>query len=253
MALENGSGVTTTMPVIPMGGGYGNGFGDFGGGWMWIIVLFILLGGWGGNFGGGFGGNDIYPWMNQSNQISSGFANQANGLAISGLQSAVTSGFGDVQTALCGGFAGVNAGIANGFAQAEIANNARQMADLQQQFALQSALQNCCCENRLATANLTSVVQQENCADRAAIADGLRDVLVAQTAGVQKILDTMCQDKIDAKNEKIAELQNKLNMANFAASQSAQDNYIQNALTAQTQYFLAMYPPTPVTSAAPAT
>ena len=52
----------------------------------------------------------------------------------------------------------------------------------------------------------------------------------------------MCQNKIDEKNEKITELQNKLNMANFQASQVAQDNYLQNALTAQTQYFLARYP-----------
>jgi hypothetical protein len=52
----------------------------------------------------------------------------------------VTSGFGDVQTALCGGFAGVNANIANAAAQAEIGANARQMADMQQNFALQTAM-----------------------------------------------------------------------------------------------------------------
>ena len=244
MALTDEGG-NMVMPVTPMGGGYGNeGFG--GGGWLWfIIVLFALMGGFGNGFGG-YGGNEMYPWMNQSNQISNGFANQANGMAINGLQSAVTSGFGDLQTALCGGFAGVNAGIANGFAQAEIAANSRQMADMNQTFALQSALQNCCCENRLATANLTSIVQQENCADRAAISDGLRDVLVAQNANTQRILDTLCKDKIDEKNEKILELQNQLNMAAFNASQLAQNNYLQNALTAQTQYFLGIYPaPTP--------
>ncbi len=40
--------------------------------------------------------------------------------------------------------------------------------------------------------------------------------------GVQSVLDTICQDKIDSKNEKILELQNALNMANLAASQTAQ-------------------------------
>lgn len=60
----------------------------------------------------------------------------------------------------------------------------------------------------------------------------------------QTIHDKMCQDKIDEKNEKIVELQNRLNMADFAASQASQNNYLQNALTAQTQYFLSLYPPT---------
>lgn len=39
-------------------------------------------------------------------------------------------------------------------------------------------------------------------------------------------------------------------VADFAASQARQDNYLQNALTAQTQYFLSLYPPT--VAAAPA-
>jgi hypothetical protein len=90
---------------------------------------------------------------------------------------------------------------------------------------------------------LQNVIQSENCADRAALSDGIRDVIASQTAATQKILDMMCQDKIDAKNEKILELQNQLNMANFQASQVAQNSYLQNALTAQTQYFLGLYPP----------
>lgn len=218
---------TTTPMYMPVAPAYGNGgFGGFGGDGWWIILLLLFAGGgmWGnGGFGGG---NNIYPWMNQADITTSGFQNQMLQSNLSGLQTAVTGGFGDVQTALCGGFAGVNAAISNGFAQNEIANNARQIADMQQQFALQSQLANCCCENRLATANLTSVVQAENCADRAALSDGLRDIIVNQTANTQKILDMMCQDKIDAKNEKILELQNSLNMANLAASQFAQTQQI---------------------------
>lgn len=89
-------------------------------------------------------------------------------------------------------------------------------------WSVQSQLANCCCENRLATANLGALVQSENCADRAALSDGIRDIIANQTAGTQRILDMMCQDKIDAKNEKIAELQNQLNMINLAQSQTAQ-------------------------------
>lgn len=227
----NENGTNMYMPVAPAN--YGGGFGDgFGNGW-WIILLFLFAGGgmWGN---GGFGGNNIFPWMNQADITTSGFQNQMLNTQLSGLQNAVTAGFGDVQTALCGGFAGVNANISNGFAQAEIGENARQMANMQQMFNLQSQLAQCCCDNRLATANLTSVVQAENCADRAALSDGLRDILVNQTANTQKILDMMCQDKIDAKNEKIIELQNQLNMTNLAASQFAQTQQIIAAIPTTT-------------------
>ena len=220
------------MPVAPANyGGFGNGFG--GDGW-WIILLLLFAGGgmWGnGGFGGG---NNIDPWMNQADITTNGFQNQMLNNGISGLQTAVTGGFGDLQTALCGGFAGVNAAVSNGFAQNEIANNTRQIANMQQQFALQSQLSQCCCDNRLATANLTSVVQAENCADRAALSEGLRDIIVNQTANTQKILDMMCQDKIDSKNEKILELQNSLNMANLAASQYAQTQQILAAIPTAT-------------------
>ena len=69
-----------------------------------------------------------------------------------------------------------------------------------------SNLQNCCCENRANIADLKYTVATENCADRAALDSALRDVLTASNANTQKILDMMCQDKIDAKNEKIVEL-----------------------------------------------
>ena len=219
------------MPVAPMYGANGNGFGDFGnGGAFWILLLFILLGGngWGNGFGG-FGGGmaDMYPWMNQSNQINGGFRDQMLNTSINGIQNSITAGFGDVQTALCSGFAGVNAGISNGFAQAEIANNSRQMANMNQVFGLQSALQNCCCENRAGIADLKYTVATENCADRAALSDGIRDVITSQTASTQRILDQLCQDKIDAKNEEIANLRQQLNMASLAASQNAQTAALQ--------------------------
>lgn len=242
MALTDENGMV--MPVSPMYGGNGGFGGGFGGDWGWIILLLLFAGGFNG-FGGGFGGGDIYPWMNQADITASGFQNLATQNQITGIQGAI----GDVQTSLCNGFAGVNATVNNGFANLEVANNARQIANMQQTFDLQSQLAQCCCDNRLATANLQSVIQAENCADRAAVSDGIRDILVANSNNTQKILDMMCQDKIDSKNEKIAELQNQLNIATFNASQTAQNGYLQNALTAQTQYILSLYPPT---AAAPA-
>ena len=41
-----------------------------------------------------------------------------------------------------------------------------------------------------------------------------------------QILDQMCNDKIDAKNEKIADLERQLSMAQLSASQQAQNAFI---------------------------
>ncbi len=231
--MTDGNG-NMVMPVAPYYGGGGDGFLGGAGGW-WIILLLICLGGWGGGFGGF--GNPGNGTMLLNNDVQRGFDQSALISGINSVQNTVTSGFGDLQTALCGGFGGVNAAIANGFAQSEIAANSRQMASMNQNFAMQSALQNCCCENRAGLADLKYTIATENCADRAAVSDGVRDLLTAQNAGIQRILDQMCSDKIDAKNEKIADLERQIVALNS-------NNYIQNALTAQTQYFLAQYPPT---------
>jgi len=237
MALtDENTGMGTTMLVQPTGMNNG-GFGDFGGSGFWIILLFILLGGngWGNGFGGGFGGgSDLYPWMNNSNQINGGFRDQMLGSQISGIQNSITSGFGDVQNSLCSGFAGVNAGIANAAAQAEISANARQMANMQQLFGVQSSLQQCCCDNRAGLADLKYTVATENCADRTAAAQNTRDIIDAQTRGTQAILDKLCALELDGVKGQLAAaqrenvgLQNQLNMATMQASQTAQNAFIQ--------------------------
>lgn len=229
--MTDTNGTPMVMPVSPYGGYGGGGFGGFGdgnGAWWLLILLIALGGGWG--FGGGFGGNGAGTMM-VNNDVQRGFDQSALMTGITGVSNAVTSGFGDIQTALCGGFAGVNAAIANGFAQTEIADNARQMANMQSMFNVQSSLQNCCCENRANIADLKYTIATENCADRAAVTDGVRSIIENNTANTQRILDVLCQDKIDAKNEQILNLQNSLNMANLNASQIAQTQQIIAALT----------------------
>lgn len=255
MSLTDGNmGNGMVMPVSPMyGGGYGGGMNGFGGDWAWVILLLLLAGngGWGGfgGFGGGMGGFAadgamLYPWMNQANLTSEGFQNQMLNDNVTSIRDGVSNlatqlcnSTGGIQQSLCSGFAGVNATVNGGFANAETSANARQMANMQQAFGLQTAMSqgfnqlgsqfaDCCCEQRLGTADLKYTIATENCADRAALNDGVRDILQNQNAGIQRILDTMCQDKIDAKNEKIADLERQLTMANLAASQTAQNAFI---------------------------
>ena len=249
MALTDESGGNgMVMPVAPIGNyGNGGGFGDcFGGSGWWILLLFILLGngGWGNGFGGGFGGNDLYPWMNQSNQINGGFRDQMLGTQISGIQNSITSGFGDVQNSLCAGFAGVNASIVgaqNGITQQMYAN---QIADMERSFAaqtastqgmnaIQSQLAQCCCDNRAATADLKYTVATENCADRTAAAQNTRDIIDSQTRGTQAILDKLCALELDGVKGQLAQaqrenlaLQNQVNMGAFRESQTAQNALI---------------------------
>lgn len=242
MAITDGDGMNTTMLVSPAGGVMGNnGFGNgFGGDWAWIILLLLL--GWGNNgFGGGFGGgygSDIYPWMNQANLTSNGFQNQM----LNDNVTSIRDGIANLSTQLCGCCGDVQMSLANGFAGVEQGANARQIANMQTAFAgqtamaqgfnnVQSQLANCCCENRLGIAGLNSTIISENCADRQVINEGVRDLLANQTANTQRILDQLCADKIDAKNEKIAELQNQLNMATLRESQVAQNAFIQQGFS----------------------
>lgn len=228
MALTDGDSGNMVMPVSPMYGNGNSGFG-FGGDWAWIILLLLL--GWGNNgWGGNNGGmNSLYPWMNQTETINDGFRDQMLNTSVTSIR----DGISDISTQLCNGFAGVNSSIANGFAQSEISANARQMADMNQRFALQSQLADCCCENRLATCQTQNIVQSEGSATRFADANNTRDIIDSQTRGTQAILDKLCALELDGVKAQLAAaerenlgLQNQLNMASFRESQTAQNALI---------------------------
>jgi len=231
LATTNGNGFYP-YPVYPMMGGYGNnGGGFFGGDGIWAIILLALIWGGNGNNGwGGFGGGSFdngFAWLsNGQKEIMSNTNNGFDTLHLSNQIEGVQGGIASLAQQLCNCCADMNQTVANGFYNAEISANNRQMADMNQMFNLSSQLANCCCENRLATANLNSTILAENCADRAALADGLKDVLINQTANTQRILDQLCNDKIDAKNEKIADLERQLSMKDLQASQIAQNSFI---------------------------
>lgn len=246
MALTDENGTGMVMPVAPMSGSSGNGGFGFGDNGWWIILLFILLGGWGNGFGGGFGGNDLYPWMNNSQNINDGFRDQMIAGQVNGITNSITSGFGDINTALCGGFAGVNAsinGAQNAITQQMYANT---IADMERSFGVQTQLQNCCCENRASVADLKYTVATEACADRAAVGDALQAVIASNTANTQKILDRMCQQELDALKSQNVALQNQVNMLNLTASQTAQTAQLIADNTAQTQYIVNRVAPYPI-------
>ena len=263
MSYSTSTGNDMVMPVAPMMGNYGGGNGGFGwggdGAW-WLLVLFLFAAngngfGWGGN-----GMNGAVPYiMNNTtnNDVQRGFDQQAVMSSLGDITGAVTSGFAGVNQSLCSGFAGVNATINSGFNAAEASNNARQIANMQSLFGIQSQLAQCCCDNRLATANLNSTILAENCADRAAVSDGIRDILQNQTANTQALINTtnqavqgvydkLCQLELDAKNDKIADLQAQLSQARFDASQVAQTQRLLLDNQAQTSALEQYLNPAPI-------
>lgn len=237
LSMENGGGNGFYMPVAPAYAGTGSGFGNgFGGDGWWIILLLLLAGGgWGNGFGGGFGGGAYeFPWLLNGQQNIN--ANTNGGFRDAMLNDGITSvrdGIASLSTQVCDGFGTTQMALANGFAGVEQGANTRQIANMQTAFANQTAmnsgfnaiasqLANCCCENRLGTADLKYTVATENCADRQALNEGVRDIIASQTAATQRILDQMCNDKIDAKNDTIAQLRQELLYARGQASQIAQ-------------------------------
>lgn len=227
------------MPVQPMYGGYGNGggFGGFGGDWGSLIVLFLIaamFGGFGGGFGfGGFAGGLGYdfPWLLNGQaginaNTNARFDNAAISGQLNGIQSAITNGFSSAEVAACGRAAdSMQTAYQNEIAALE-RSFAAQTANTAALSGLSSQLAQCCCDNRLATANLAADIAREACATRTSSTQDTQAVLNAINDGFRAMSDQRYQDKIDAKNDEIAQLRQENLYARGQASQIAQNSTI---------------------------
>lgn len=205
MGFSSDAGSVADMAAVVNGTNRNNGglFGGDNSAWGLILFLIIILG-WGrGGMWGGNGNDGAVAY----NGVQRGFD-----------QAAIMSGIAGLQTSLS------NAEVSRCNQQANILQtlNSNMMGLTTQLGNMAMTNQQCCCENRAAIADLRYNVATEACADRNAINNALRDVLVANNASTQRILDQMCQDKIDAKDEIIANLRTQLNMLNLQQSQTAQ-------------------------------
>jgi len=208
LATTNGNGFYP-YPIMYGNGGFGNGFGGYGSDFIWVILLLALFGGWGNNGNGGFFGNnsfdDGYAWLsNGQKEIMQNTNAGFNALQLSNDIQDINNAVNSLSSQLCNSTYTLNDSIKDGF------------------YGLNTSFLNCCCENRLGVADLKSTIISENCADREALSNGIRDIISSQTASTQRILDQLCQDKIDAKNEKITDLQREILMKDLQASQVAQ-------------------------------
>lgn len=206
MSLTNNEMV---MPVSPLyangngGGGGNNGFNGDGAWWLLVLFLFAFRGGW-GNDGNSGGGNSM-PYV-VNNDVQRGFD----------------------QSAIMNGLTGISTAVANGFANAEISRANTNTNTLQAIWGVQSALQNCCCENRAGLADLKYTVATENCADRQALNEGVQSIIASQNAGIQTILDKLCDQELQAARRENDQLRQQLTAASLEASQVRQTADIQN-------------------------
>lgn len=262
-----------TMPVQPAysGNGGGCGMNGWGGDWIWILVVFALLFGWGnngwGNNGGGGNGGYAVPYMVGSTYtdaaIQRGFDNQAVISKLDGINSGLCDGFyavnsailnaqSGIQNSLCQGFNSVNTNIMQGNFGLQQAINGASVANMQGQNALQAQISDCCCGVQRAIDGVNYNMATNTCAITNQMNNNTRDIIESQNTGTRAIIDYLCQDKI-------ATLQAENQSLKLAASQADQNNFIaatQNAQTAELirrlgadcpQPAYVVQPPQPVT------
>ena len=220
-----------------------DGFGSDGN-WAWVLIFLIFaLGGFGRNgygFGGGTGSvSDNYvlasDFATLQRQMDSGFdrignriENVNNGLCdgFYAMNTGMLNGFSGVQQAMCQGFSGINQAIAtNGYeTRLGTQNLASQLAscccDIRQEIA------DCCCKTQSSIKDVnynmamnTNVLQQTLC-------NNTRDIIENQNANYRAIHEELVANKLEAKNDRIAEQQNEINALRLSASQERQNNYL---------------------------
>ena len=196
-------------------------------------------GGWGNNNRGG-GGNSAADWAplmmastltpaastTINNDVQRGFDQQSIMAGLGGISSAVSTGFANAEISRCNAQGNILQALWNNQLGLQQTLNQNQSATTAAISQLAMGLQNCCCENRAATADLKYTVATEACADRQAVNNGVRDIITNQTvnansitnaitSGIQSIKDDLCQDRLDAKDAQIQALQNQLNMSSI--------------------------------------
>lgn len=192
--------------------GCNDGFGWGGEGILWIIVLFALFG-WGG-FGGGWGGNGggfnspAGSGTVTRAELFEGFNNQGVNSALTGIR----DGQFGIEQSLCNGFNGVQQGF-NSIAT-QMANCCCDLKQGQGEISYNIAMQ---------TNALQNTMNQNANALQSQLCNGFRDVIDAQNAGTQRIVDLITQDKISS-------LQTELQSAQLQLANANQTTNIVNAL-----------------------
>lgn len=213
-------GLSASDVALLTGNGNNGGFGGNGDN-AWWIILFLIFGlgrnGFGGGYGGGGGVGENYVLATDFATIERKLDSVNSGIcdATFALNNTMTNGFAGVQQSLCQGFNGVNTAIyQNGF------NTERGLWNLSSQFA------DCCCQTQRAIDGINYNMAINTNAIQQALCGGTRDIIENQNANYRAIHEELVANKLEMKNERIAEQQNEINALRLKASQEAQNNYL---------------------------
>lgn len=233
------------VPVMDVNGNNNNGgFGGFGnnGDWAWIIILFLIFGfggnrGFGGNggWGGGSGVADNYVLATDfsiierkldgvNNGLCDGFYNMAQ--QFSNTNQNIFQGNANLTQTLTQGFAGLNQGLITQGYETRLGTQglASQLAscccDIRQEIA------DCCCKTQTGLKDISYNIAMGNNALQNAMCLNTRDIIENQNANYRALHEELVANKLEAKNDRIAELQTQVNGLQLKASQEAQNNYL---------------------------
>ena len=229
MYAENGDSLATGYMIgADRNNGYGNGM--FGGDWAWILI-FALLFGWGrGGFGGGFGGFGGFGDGGFISGYDIGKLATTNDVAVGFNNSAVLNNLNDlklgqagIQQSLCQCCNGINQAISTNGYETRLAVN-----------GLSAQLADCCCGIQRSIDGVNYNMATNTCTITNAINNSTRDIIDNQNANYRAIHDELVANKIEAKNERIAELQQQVNALNLAQSQANQNAYLTATMDANT-------------------
>lgn len=203
-----------------------DGFGFGGDGAWWIVILFLFaFCGWGGGFGG-FGGGGATTTSATQADIQRGFDNQGVMNKLNGIEQGICSlGYDQLNQ-----MNGINANITQTGFGIQNAIQQSTVAGMQNANAIQTQLADCCCTTQRAIDGVNYNMATQACDTRNTIQNSARDIIDNQNGNARAILDALTAQRIEAKDEKIAELQSLVNSLNLAQSQANQNNYLVNTL-----------------------
>ena len=219
--------------------------GMWGGDCLWAIIIFAIIFGWNGFGNNGWGGNGGYNGATAAaytdSAIQRGFDTQSILGKLDGITNGICDGIYAVNNSMLTGFNGINTNVMQTGFGIQQAINADTVANMQNTNALQSQLANCCCETREAIQGVNYNMAQNTCALQNTMNNNTRDIIESQNAGTRAILDYMCE-------KENANLRDKVQKLELAASQSAQNAYITANQEAQTAELIRRINPMPVPS-----
>lgn len=207
----------------------GNGNGMFGDGAWWLIII-LLFGAFSGNWGNGGnnGGGSFVSGFDlgrvaTTNDVASGFSTSTIMSNQRETQLALQQGFADVTATVTNSANSINQGLCTlgHNVQNGINTVSREIAD-------------CCCRTQRSIDAVNYNMATNTCNLQNTINSGVRDIIENQNNNYRALHDEIMANKLEQKNDRIAELTQQVNALNLAASQQAQNAFITANQEAQT-------------------